>query len=242
MQKGYKRAPDQKLICVGCNVEFIVRACAAERGQKYCGRTCWLKHASETGGRPRTANYVKRCCEKCGKECEIPEYSNGNQKFCSRKCWRLAQSGRPKPGLKIEPKEKICPNCDTKFLVGGRGRPHIYAIYCSNECASESKIIYPEPRDMSTEEIAWFAGMFDGEGTIVWSRPETKAFQIRVTGTCKDYIEKIKEITGTGSITFRKSINSNHHDTWVWASCSMNAAKILKQVVGLLIVKKSGHW
>ena len=66
---------------------------------------------------------------------------------------------------------KTCPQCGREFQCGGRGRRHKGATYCMNSCAWLARW---KKRGTRTEEattiptaqdIAWAAGLFEGEGT-----------------------------------------------------------------------------
>ena len=74
---------------------------------------------------------------------------------------------------------------------------------------------------MSEAEVAWLAGLFDGEGSIIQRHrrtPNDRAFEITITNGCKALIDKVAEITGVGQISLseRSKVNPRHADIWIW--------------------------
>ena len=94
---------------------------------------------------------------------------------------------------------------------------------------------------MSKEEIAWFAGLFDGEGSIVLARRDryagSKAARIVIYNNVLELLERIIEFTGVGVIHERKSKNPKHADSYYWQCGGGEAMAILRQVRPWLIVK-----
>lgn len=117
---------------------------------------------------------------------------------------------------------------------------------------------------MPTElELAWIAGIIDGEGCIDLRKTEypsgNNSYQpiISVEMTHKETIYRLQELFNLGSIYYR-SRKANHKNAYNWTVCSDNAfyvAKLIKDYVftkleqiNLLLefeekcVCKSGRW
>ena len=95
---------------------------------------------------------------------------------------------------------------------------------------------------MSEGECMWFAGLFDGEGSIVQTqrkRTPNGSCRIQVVNTVMPLLERIQEYTGTGRINSlpRKINNPKHADAYVWSAGTGPALEILRQVRPWLIVK-----
>src|ERR1051325_242005 len=69
---------------------------------------------------------------------------------------------------------------------------------------------------MNTHEIAWLAGLFEGEGCVSFTGKN--CVQVSINMTDKDIIERAYKLFGEkGSFRYYKSKNPNHKDTWNWA-------------------------
>ncbi len=69
---------------------------------------------------------------------------------------------------------------------------------------------------MTEIELAWFTGLFEGEGCI-FVPPDRGGFKLIVAMTDKDTIERVQKITGIGKINLKTSDKrSNRKPTWIW--------------------------
>jgi len=68
------------------------------------------------------------------------------------------------------------------------------------------------PKIMDSVDIAWVAGIFEGEGTISFSGSYP---QIAVSMTDFDVISKLGEVTGLGTITKRR-LQEPYKQQWTW--------------------------
>lgn len=96
----------------------------------------------------------------------------------------------------------------------------------------------------SEGEIAYLAGLFDGEGCIFISkyrgqtnRSAVYTLHAIVAMTSKEPIEYCKEITGLGNVYFKKSKNINYRDQWRWDAQGKEAAEFLRRIYPWLKVK-----
>lgn len=82
--------------------------------------------------------------------------------------------------------------------------------------------------DISREEIIWAAGLFEGEGSIVWtsypSRHRTKRYtrcQVSLHTTDKDVLERFVKAIGFGTIngpyTYVSRKIRKRKPSWYWA-------------------------
>lgn len=196
-------------------------------------------------GRPPKAPKIERTCEVCGEKWFTYAWNQNRTKYCSRECWRVSRIGRPNPH-KLQPQYKNCAYCGTPFRYGGMGHAAHNVKHCSKKCAAQARIesgvipYLPAREDLTCEERAWLAGVFDGEGTIAWPR-RTALHSVRldIANTCLPFLEKIKEVTGTGRIYIRSvQTNPRHNQAYYWSVGAKNALIILRQIHPWLIIKK----
>lgn len=74
------------------------------------------------------------------------------------------------------------------------------------------------------EDIAWAAGLFEGEGCIT----KNKGIPVlKLTMTDEDVVRRFGEVMGTGSVTGpyenSKKLCENPKPLWWWAAYGMNA-------------------
>jgi hypothetical protein len=101
--------------------------------------------------------------------------------------------------------------------------------------------------NMKDVEIAYLAGIVDGEGCITISRSPRKdveytpmSFQVSVVNTNKGIIDWIYEKTNkVGNIYFNKSKNPKHKSSYRWTiSGNQKAIKFLEGIEKYLVIKK----
>lgn len=190
-------------------------------------------------GRPKTSKDVTWECAYCGESQVSPDYEAFRRRFCSRKCFHAA-GGSGGPGKK-EPAKKECPKCGDVFLTGGQGRPAHYQKYCSRGCQNAASGGQPRPRQLTELETAWLAGLFDGEGSIVFAKGrKQRSVTISMHNTCYPLLKRVEEITKTGRVFDHSKYRTSpkHSDVWVWQCYGQNARILLRQMLPWLIVKK----
>ncbi len=141
----------------------------------------------------------------------------------------------------VTPTPVICPVCKTTFLTGGRGRPKTSTKYCSQRCNALARIRQPTIATLTQLETAYFAGVFDGEGSIVlWDRGHGGRQQLRcsVANTHYPLVEWLKATAGTGSIVVHKyPEETGYKVAYTWQCYGQNAVALLRQMLPFLIVK-----
>jgi intein/homing endonuclease len=173
-------------------------------------------------------------CKICGKKFAVrparTRIGKRQAKYCSRKCQAKA--------YKVIPEKKKCLRCGKIFLVGGAKRKRRNQRFCSRACCQAGEI---KPRNMTKGERMWLAGLFDGEGSIIFYKSLSKhdCIRISITNTVKELMDKVQEIIGIGNIYARPiPENPKHNRCWHWQCHGGNARIILRQILPWLIVKK----
>ena len=93
---------------------------------------------------------------------------------------------------------------------------------------------------MKDTDIAYIAGLIDGEGTVtlIRNRPnETKAPTISMTSTTKELLLFIQERFG-GYIRRQKKYQEHHKDAWVWSVTRSKALELLSVVEPYMLEPK----
>lgn len=91
----------------------------------------------------------------------------------------------------------------------------------------------------STEDLAYLAGLVDGEGWVGWHQTQVKL----ADGTKKPYRYPTVEVQMTtnggielghrlfgGSVTYRDHANRNRKPTYKWVMANRNAEKLLRAI------------
>ena len=70
----------------------------------------------------------------------------------------------------------------------------------------------PQPTNMTPDQVAWVAGILEGEGSFVSSQ----SVSIRVTMTDLDILERLQKVTGVGRIYDTTRRKDTHKEAWIW--------------------------
>jgi hypothetical protein len=101
-------------------------------------------------------------------------------------------------------------------------------------------------KPMSIAQMAYSAGIIDGEGCISISRKKDKtgnkrglAFRpfVSVTNTGKPLLDWLEETTGLGSITIRNYFDGRRKMAWLWQCWSQQAAQFVDAIRPYLVLK-----
>ena len=106
---------------------------------------------------------------------------------------------------------------------------------------------------MKKTDIAWAAGLFDGEGSVIYTNPKDRPnprIQLTLSMTDKNAVEKFQAIVGTGSIiTFHYNKEKGYLRQWKWSvEKGTDVAKTIKLLGPYLVTKKPainkalGNW
>ena len=106
-----------------------------------------------------------------------------------------------------------------------------------------------ERKQPKEAELAWFAGLFDGEGCISLvhrSRPanrQTRSLHIRIGMTNFQTLEKVKEIWGLGTIyLYPRKVSKDgcvRKPLWAWQTSANIALYILEKTLPYFVTKKA---
>lgn len=69
-------------------------------------------------------------------------------------------------------------------------------------------------RNPSREQLAWAAGVLEGEGWFGFYRPEKPC--IEMESTDEDVVLMVQEIFGVGLVSYRKARNERSQNTFRW--------------------------
>jgi hypothetical protein len=143
---------------------------------------------------------------------------------------------------KIDPITHVCPTCKKSFLVGGRGRPGKDQVYCSQKCNAFARTIQPTMKKLTDLQIAYVAGVFDGEGSVIlYDRGYGGRPQLRVTisNTYEPLMDRLLGITGTGSVVRHvHPPEKGYKDSLTWQCYGQNGVALLEMMLPYLVIKK----
>lgn len=91
---------------------------------------------------------------------------------------------------------------------------------------------------MTEVEAAFFAGLFEGEGSIILTqrnRPGGGTVKITIANTFIPLLERAREIAGVGPIRVREQANPIHLPAGTWETNGESALEILRQIRPFLI-------
>jgi hypothetical protein len=135
----------------------------------------------------------------------------------------------------------VCQVCAGDFFpLVGRHRKN---LYCSTTCRDEARTTRHLP--LSETEIAWLAGIFDGEGNVAVRAPlSQRAFGviIQITNTNFEMLTAVKKRTGVGSI-YQRPVKDSDPLHWKirydWRTSGRNAKSLLALMQPWLIEKRA---
>jgi len=249
--------PRIESVCMKCGQTFIGR----DATSKFCSQPCSVAarvgvsrgKGTARSGRPRITPRETVPCPRC--QTPFERYIGDGKPqsiYCSAVCYHAARVGVARPDLLIAPETKHCERCGEAFLVGGEGRKARHHRYCSKTCAksayweSDRAKNWPllpdahgQAKQLSDNDVAWMAGLFDGEGCIAWPRRNLlHSVRIDVINTNRAVIDRVCEVTGTGRVQEMPKKKAHHSQGFIWHAYGDNARYLLHQMYPLLIIKK----
>lgn len=98
---------------------------------------------------------------------------------------------------------------------------------------------------VSSTDLAWAAGLIDGEGNIGLHKAYHKkmknqlyAIELSVHMTSKVAVDRLFKMFGLGHINFESRLYTNHKDIYRWKCVSNQACRVIRQIYPYLVVKK----
>ena len=89
---------------------------------------------------------------------------------------------------------------------------------------------------MSTIDIAWAAGIYEGEGSLVKDKRATATYNFTIKMTDLDVLQRFQSIFGVGSIRFQDnpSLKARPHWKPIWTYGVHNKVSIAKILTAIL--------
>lgn len=90
-------------------------------------------------------------------------------------------------------------------------------------------------------ELAWAAGLFDGEGCVrIYQQTKTNAFvlQLVLVNTNLKAVTKFHEIMGVGSISEKRRYATHHKQCWAWQASAQKGKIALEKLLEYSVIKK----
>jgi hypothetical protein len=86
-----------------------------------------------------------------------------------------------------------------------------------------------------TTAIAWCAGLFEGEGTIIYGDRHNGSLQIRISSTDKDVLDLMVERSGEGKVSGPYSPNGfGKKPYFLWRANGFRAVALLREMLPYL--------
>lgn len=93
---------------------------------------------------------------------------------------------------------------------------------------------------MDKIDIAWLAGLIEGEGCIRVHNIRNPRITVEMTD--KDIIDRLQSITESGSIAKRKKKQLHHKQAWTWSLCTReDVARVLLAIYPLMGERKKAQ-
>jgi endogenous inhibitor of DNA gyrase (YacG/DUF329 family) len=138
------------------------------------------------------------------------KYSNAQwsaARYCSLQC--LGQSKRP------DPRTKACERCGTEFVrrpnLGERQWEH--QRFCSNRCKYLVDLV---PTPLLTHEVAWAAGLYEGEGTCGLFGRQRVTTNVQIQMTDLEPLERCRDALGFGYVDGPQRRRQGWKPIYVW--------------------------
>jgi hypothetical protein len=107
---------------------------------------------------------------------------------------------------------------------------------------SSEAVVYTDDRATRGEEIAWAAGLFDGEGTITLS---DDALYVRMRNTDPELVERFHDIIGVGAVygpyTRRARDGIRRKPVWDWVAREEDGLDALAMMWSWLSARRRGQ-
>lgn len=90
---------------------------------------------------------------------------------------------------------------------------------------------------MTENEIAWLAGLLEGEGSFNLNKKHSIAVKLEMTD--EDVVRKAQSTTGVGRVVARPSRKKGHKPTWSWVITGNNANSVLVQILPFMGARRT---
>jgi hypothetical protein len=92
---------------------------------------------------------------------------------------------------------------------------------------------------LTPTEIAWLAGIYEGEGSC--SITSGRAIRVEIVMTDRDIIERVQSLTGLGSVSSLAPRGEKYKPSYRWSVGSINAVVFLTAILPWLGKRRSGR-
>ncbi len=96
----------------------------------------------------------------------------------------------------------------------------------------------PTLREIPAVELAWLAGLLEGEGAFIVQRVPADAHQaaririrISLQMTDQDVVQKVRDVVGLGTVRLAKAQKAHHKDTHQWQVSAMKPVTDLMELL-----------
>ena len=137
---------------------------------------------------------------------------------------------------------RVCTHCRVTFTKYRSARRQRF--FCSRQCYRDARAMMPTDIPGSPTDVAWAAGLLDGEGSIGlnWRQPASSHtpwwhLQVTVTNTHKGALERFVAVLGRGRFYAKRPIDGRQPVFYVSATGTV-AATILTALLPHLTIKR----
>lgn len=94
-------------------------------------------------------------------------------------------------------------------------------------------------KELTPAEVAWLAGIYEGEGTCSITRG--RAIRVEIVMTDQDIVDRIQDLTGLGSVRSLSLRGEKHKQAWRWSIGSADAVAFLEAIMLWLGERRKGR-
>jgi hypothetical protein len=150
------------------------------------------------------------------------------------------------------PMQRICIDCFTSFttnwsqsLCSSCKELHRTSLPGCEQCGQHTRgklcrACYQGPvpslRAMTACDLAWMAGLIEGEGSLI---PGGRRYgSVRVAMTDLDILQRLAEVFGVGTICSLRSREAHHKQAWVWQVVRQANVADLTEVIAPFLLER----
>ena len=84
-------------------------------------------------------------------------------------------------------------------------------------------------KQTTPEQVAWLAGIYEGEGSCAIT--SGRAIRVEIVMTDEDTMQRVQSFTGLGSVRSLPPRSENHKPAWRWSIGSADAVEFLQTIM-----------
>jgi hypothetical protein len=93
--------------------------------------------------------------------------------------------------------------------------------------------------ELTPAEVAWLAGIYEGEGSCAITRG--RAIRVEIMMTDQDVVDRIYTLTGLGSVHILPPRGDKYKTAYRWSIGSIDAVEFLQSVIPWLGERRAGR-